>query len=213
MATPPTYAATRLDVPCEATGSVSAWIVPLDPGHVRAFETVWRPRLIEMKQFDATLDWGKWLLDSADDPALEIYALVTAASSYSAAIARLASRPPRRQRLEGMCCIRGGFASHLVDGSSVTYLELLFSAPWNRHEHKPTRELRCGPTMMAHVIRRSIAAGFEGRVGLHSLEDPHTHAAYRRWGMTECGRDPDVDNELYFEFTTDHAARFLTRTP
>jgi hypothetical protein len=66
--------------------------------------------------------------------------------------------------------------------------------------------------MMAHVIQRSIATGFEGRVGLHSLEDPHTHAAYRRWGMTECGRDPEANDELYFEFTADAAARFLSRT-
>jgi hypothetical protein len=41
------------------------------------------------------------------------------------------------------------------------------------------------------VIQRSIATGFEGRVGLYSLEDEHTHAAYRR---------------------VDDATRFLTRT-
>lgn len=97
------------------------------------------------------------------------------------------------------------------------YLDRLFVAPWNRAARKPNREVLCGPTVMKHVIERSIAAGFDGRVGLHSLEDPRTHRVYEGWGMTPCGRDPDARGddgqpELYFEFSVDRAREFLTRT-
>jgi len=107
--------------------------------------------------------------------------------------------------------------SDLSPGLSVVYLELLAVAPWNRVERKPHRELICGRAMVAHVVRRSIATGFEGRVGLHSLADPHTHAAYRKYGMTNCGSDPEVcgddgQPELYFEFSLEAAMRFLTET-
>jgi hypothetical protein len=165
-----------------------------------------------MNQFDVSWDWRTWLQDSAGNPDLELYALITANSWPSAAISRVFGRPPSELRVEGLCCIRGGLVADLGAGSPLTYLELLAVAPWNRHEYKPKAELRCGIAMMVHVVQRSIANGFEGRVGLHSLEDPHTHKFYRRCGMTECGRDPTVDNELYFEFSAEDAAHFLTRT-
>jgi len=217
VATPPTYVAKRLVLPREAGGSASAWIVPLDATHVGAFETEWVPQLRAMKQHDAGWDWGGELNKSLDDRDFELYALVAAGSVPAAIVSRLWKRPSRRQRLHAMCSLRRGRASELAAGSLVMYLELLAAAPWNRVERKPKRELLCGRAMMVHAIERSIAAGFEGRVGLHSLEDPHTHAAYRRYGMTECGRDPeacgdDGQPELYFEFSVDDAMRFLTRT-
>ena len=217
MATPPTYVATRLVLPREAGGSVSAWIVPLDATHVSAFETEWMPELRVMGQHDVGWDWRGELNRSANVPELELYALVAAGSGPGAIVSRLPNRPPNRQRLHAMSSLRRGRVSELAADSLVMYLELLAAAPWNRVERKPKRELLCGRAMMVHVIQRSIAAGFEGRVGLHSLEDPHTHAAYHRYGMTECGRDPEVcgddgQPELYFEFSVDDAMRFLTRT-
>jgi hypothetical protein len=194
-----------------------------------------------MGQHDVDWDWRGELNRSADVPEFELYALVAAGSTPgdddssdvtpgddpgtqgenepapAAIVARLRNRPPSRQRLHALCSLRRGRISELASDSLVMYLELLAAAPWNRVERKPKRELLCGRAMMVHVIQRSIAAGFGGRVGLHSLEDPHTHAAYRRYGMIECGRDPEVcgddgQPELYFEFSVDDALRFLTRT-
>jgi hypothetical protein len=217
VATPPTYVATRLVLPREAGGSVSAWIVPLDATHVSAFETEWMPELRAMGQHDVGWDWRGELNRSANVSEFELYALVAAGSGPAAIASRLRNRPPNRQRLHAMSSLRRGRVSELAADSLVMYLELLAAAPWNRVERKPKRELLCGRAMMVHAIQRSIAAGFEGRIGLHSLEDPHTHAAYRRYGMTECGRDLEVcgddgQPELYFEFSVDDAMRFLTRT-
>lgn len=216
MAIQPTYIATRLVLPREAGGSASAWIVPLDATHVTAFESEWVPQLRTMGQHDVGWDWRGELKRSEDVSEFELYALVAAGSVPGAILSRLRNRPPRRQRLHAMCSLRRGRVSELAADSLVMYLELLAAAPWNRVERKPKRELLCGRAMMEHAVQRSIAAGYEARVGLHSLEDPHTHAAYRRYGMTECGRDPEVcgddgQPELYFEFSAEDAMRFLTR--
>ena len=73
MATPPTYVATRLVLPREAGGSVSAWIVPLDATHVSAFETEWMPELRAMGQHDVGWDWRGELNRSANVPEFELY--------------------------------------------------------------------------------------------------------------------------------------------
>lgn len=63
------------------------------------------------------------------------------------------------------------------------------AALWARYGHAMgALWARYGRAMRVHVIQRSTAAGFGDRGGLHSLEDPHTHTAYRRYGMTEYGR-------------------------
>jgi hypothetical protein len=76
VATPPTYVATRLVLPREAGGSVSAWIVPLDATDVSAFETEWMPELRAMEQHDVGWDWRGELNRSANVPEFELYALV-----------------------------------------------------------------------------------------------------------------------------------------
>lgn len=73
VATPPTYVATRLVLPREAGGSASAWIVPLDPTHVSAFETEWVPELRAMEQYDVGWDWRGELNRSANVPEFELY--------------------------------------------------------------------------------------------------------------------------------------------
>ncbi len=233
MATPPTYVTSPLSLACEAGGDSTGWIVTLKVTHVETFELEWVPGLRATDQFDADWDWRDELLQSASDPESELYALVAAvaaadrpptepsskppdAPSNEPTGEPLSAEPPCDQRLHGLCGLRQGRVSKLTAGALVTYLDRLAVAPWNRVEAKPNRELLCGRAMMVHVIQRSIAAGFEGRVGLHSVEDQHTHLVYRHWGMTECGRDPNVcgddgQPELYFEFSADDAYRFLTR--
>jgi len=77
---------------------------------------------------------------------------------------------------------------------------------------RPRRELQgVGSVLIEHAVRRSIALGYGGRIGLHSLEDPETHRYYRDTiEMTELGRDADAENQLYFEYSEPDALEFLS---
>ena len=53
----------------------------------------------------------------------------------------------------------------------------------------------------------SVAEGFKGRIGLHSL--PRADDFYRRSGLCDLGRDPAVHDLRYFEMTEAQAQAFL----
>lgn len=110
-------------------------------------------------------------------------------------------------------CLR--FPARLEPKLTLVYVERLAVAPWNRAARKPTRELLgCGAAFIDHAISRSLEVGCKGRIGLHSLNDPHTEGFYRRrCRMTDLGVDPDEENLRYFEFSEEGAAAFRARLP
>jgi hypothetical protein len=95
-------------------------------------------------------------------------------------------------------------------GRDLLYVEYVESAPWNLEmpEIAQRPELTgTGRQLMESVVRLSRAMDFEGRVGLHSLEQ--AEGVYRRWGLTDLGNDPDYLNLRYFEMSEAQARTFL----
>lgn len=68
--------------------------------------------------------------------------------------------------------------ARLGDGYAI-YVDYLESAPWNlKNGVEPPRFLGVGTVLLIEAVRMSADAGFEGRVGLHSL--PQAEAFYRK---------------------------------
>lgn len=104
-----------------------------------------------------------------------------------------------------------GHVSRLAPkGRDLLYVDYVESAPWNLEmtdiAQKP-EFTGTGRQLMEAVVRLSRAMDFEGRVGLHSLDQ--AEGVYKRWGMTDLGKDPDYLNLRYFEMSEAQAKSFL----
>jgi hypothetical protein len=65
---------------------------------------------------------------------------------------------------------------------------------------------------MGAATQLSIEEGLKGRVGLHSL--PAAESFYEQsLGMSALGRDPQKQNLMYFEFSSEQASAFLAKSP
>jgi len=101
-------------------------------------------------------------------------------------------------------------------GEGLAYIDYLEVAPWNIREI--TSELGqqqrfgvVGVSLYAAAVQLSHEAGFEGRVGLHSLPHPKTEQFYQKTcRMMPLERDPKKEDLLYFETTPELAELFLT---
>lgn len=101
-------------------------------------------------------------------------------------------------------------------GEGLAYIDYLEVAPWNLREI--TAELGhqqrfgvVGVNLYASAVQLSQEAGFEGRVGLHSLPHPKTEQFYQKTcRMMPLERDPKKEDLLYFETTPELAELFLT---
>lgn len=93
-------------------------------------------------------------------------------------------------------------------GKDLAYVEFVATAPWNRPELTANPTFRgIGLIMVRAAIEVSIAEGFRGRVGLHSL--PQSIRFYgEKCGMTNLGADAACYNLAYFEMTENQAAAF-----
>ena len=95
-------------------------------------------------------------------------------------------------------------------GKDLAYVEFVATAPWNRPELTKEPQFRgLGSTMIRTAIEVSIAEGFRGRVGLHSL--PQSESFYGdsdKCGMTNFGSDASCYALAYFEMTEQQAAAF-----
>jgi hypothetical protein len=94
-------------------------------------------------------------------------------------------------------------------GAPLIYVELLATAPWNRHgiTEKPKYK-GVGQILTQAAISLSIEEEFKGRVGLHSL--PQSESWYREvLGMIDLGPDPHYQNLKYFEMTAEQAERLI----
>lgn len=93
-------------------------------------------------------------------------------------------------------------------GRELVYVELLATAPWNRHKLVASPRYKgVGRILIATAISLSIESGFSGRLGLHSL--PQSESWYRNEaGFTDLGLDAPKRMH-YFEVTVDQAKAFL----
>lgn len=93
-------------------------------------------------------------------------------------------------------------------GRELIYVELLATAPWNRHKLVDSPRYKgVGRVLIATAISLSIDSGFHGRLGLHSL--PQSESWYRNEaGFTDLGLDAPKRMH-YFEATVDQAKDFL----
>jgi len=147
---------------------------------------LWRPLLRARGALDA--DW-EWLRDFDRDEwrlEFETYALI-----------------------EPSGLVHGLITLELL--ADVVYVEGLAAAPWNREGPVPRQILGCGSELMKHAVRVSLARGYEGRLALHSLEDPSTVNFYRqRIRMTELRVEPVGETMLrYFELSSKQALMLI----
>jgi hypothetical protein len=97
-------------------------------------------------------------------------------------------------------------------GKDLVYADLISTAPWNRKDAVNTASIPrfsgIGVIMVRVAIELSIAEGFKGRIGLHSLGQAETF--YRdRCKMTDLGLDR-VKRMVYFEMTEEQAVAFAS---
>jgi hypothetical protein len=93
-------------------------------------------------------------------------------------------------------------------GRELVYVELLASAPWNRHGTVASPKYKgAGRILLASAISLSVDEDFHGRIGLHSL------AQAESWYRDEAGfTDVEFDHlkrMRYFEMTAAQAAAFV----
>jgi hypothetical protein len=90
----------------------------------------------------------------------------------------------------------------------IVYVDYVAVAPWNRKivQH-PQRFKNLGKVMLGQAVATSIAAGLDGRCGLHSL--PQSEGFYRRIGMSDFGTDLAYSSLRYFEFSVQAARNFV----
>jgi len=93
-------------------------------------------------------------------------------------------------------------------GRELVYIELLASAPWNRHRTVAGPKYKgAGRILIATAISLSVDEGFEGRIALHSLTQAES------WYRDEAGfTDVEFDHlkkMRYFEMTAAQAAAFV----
>jgi hypothetical protein len=101
-------------------------------------------------------------------------------------------------------------------GEGLAYVDYLEVAPWNIREiaSELGQEQRfgvVGVNLYAATVLLSKEAGFEGRVGLHSLPHPKTEQFYQKTcRMLPLQRDKAKEDLLYLETTPELAELFLT---
>ncbi len=117
------------------------------------------------------------------------------------------------QRWQGVMLTKtaSAFARLPADrGKPLVYVDFLEVAPWNWVIPEIDRRGQfrlIGPTLFWTAVQQSLAEGFQGRVGLHSL--PQAESFYEKCGMTALGRDAEKQNLLYFELSRESAERYL----
>lgn len=104
-----------------------------------------------------------------------------------------------------------GHASRLEPrGRELVYVDYVESAPWNIDFPDITQRpdlTGVGRQLMEAAVRLSRAMDFDGRIGLHSLEQ--AEGVYRHWGMTDLNLDMGYANLRYFEMSEIQANTFL----
>jgi hypothetical protein len=161
---------------------VEAQIVPMQLRHWIQVDTIWNDILRETGQPDAGWSWDYKLRQSLQEDRYEAYALEV--DTLAQGLIFLETQWHR---------------SHQPGRYPLVYVEMLFSAPWNRIEIEQPPWLKgVGGLLLLYSRQRSIDLGYGGRVGLHSL--PNAEGFYHRQGMPDYGPDEEKDGLVYFEY-------------
>ncbi|MEO1095992.1 MAG: hypothetical protein AAFX01_13945 [Cyanobacteria bacterium J06638_28] len=150
--------------------------------HWKDFQSLWQDILILTEQPDAAWMWDYKLRQAEQEARYEAYALEVEAVA------------------QGLIFLETQWhRSHLPQRYPLVYVEAIASAPWNRTtlEHPPYLK-RVGRLLLLFARERSLALGYEGRVGLHSL--PEAEGFYRHFQMPDHGPDPEKEDLVYFEY-------------
>lgn len=168
---------------------VEALILDIQERHVRDFEEIWLPQLEELSEEDKHLDWAlkKRLSRNYDD--FEVYAL-----EYN----NMAQGFIAIETLGHRSWFDTSASLSADETQRIVYAKFIVSAPWNRRVSGTLHYKYVGLKLLLFVRQRSLALGYAGRVGLHSL--PGAVGFYRKAGMLELGNDPDRENLTYFEY-------------
>lgn len=177
----------------------------LDAKNLGDFEEKWRPlfeerrrrarpeELLEANLQDAHWDWSRKAALWGNLLAYEAFTVEAEALTQGL----MYVNKTRLSRVAGQ------------QGAPLIYVELLATAPWNRHgiTEKPKYK-GVGQILTQAAISLSIEEEFKGRVGLHSL--PQSESWYRDvLGMIDLGPDPHYQNLKYFEMTAQQAERLI----
>lgn len=95
-------------------------------------------------------------------------------------------------------------------GKPLIYVDYLEVAPWNwtlNDIGRRTKYKAIGVTLLREAVQLSMREDFDGRVGLHSLQQAESF--YDRCGLIPLGRDPTKQHLMYFEFSAEGAHRFM----
>ena len=166
---------------------VLADLVTLDNQHIADYENRWQATLIQYGEDDQGFSWRfKQQLMTRNDN-YEGYALIYEDLTQGLMLIETQTR-----------------WSQFTPGKRLVGIDALATAPWNRPSIQRPRDLEgVGTALLAFARERSLALGYQGRVGLYSL--PEAVGFYERLGMTRLELEPDeiLDNEdmtPYFEY-------------
>lgn len=162
--------------------SVQAQLYLMQQRHVDDFEGIWRDILQALGQDDAFWSWATKKRLSLSDERFEAYAIEFEGLT------------------QGLLWLETQWhRSWLNSVHRIVYIEALASAPWNRQSlADPPYLYGVGTALLLIARQRSVALGYEGRIGLHAL--PASEAFYNRRNMMDYGQDPDKEDLRYFEY-------------
>jgi len=115
-------------------------------------------------------------------------------------------------RIEGlMTLIVAGKSARLpgAAGLPLAYIDYIETAPWNNQDFTAAPEYHgVGLRLMQAAVQYSLDAGWDGRVGLHSL--PQAEGFYlTRCRMDSLGLDPHYSRLVYLELPASQVADLL----
>lgn len=177
--------------------------------HLEDWRLQWLPALAAIRQRLATksIKAEEWPQSSHWNWQAKLANLQKLLSSQSLSVVR-------DNITQGMMCIdTAGKRAQLKgqENQHLVYIDYLETAPWNWSgpHYDPPRYGLVGSVLVHAAIQISLAEGFKGRVGLHSL--PQSVAFYERRGFVNLGGDPAVNKGKtpYFEMTPELAQKFL----
>lgn len=171
----------------EDNQATAATLLSLSPKHVENFASTWQPSLRQASQADKYWDWhfNQRLSTTCDN--YESYAIEC------------------EDRLQGLLALETQqHRSVLTPGAPLIYIVALSAAPWNRKQLQTPPLFRRVGTLLLNFSRiRSLALGYKGRVGLHSLPDAEGFYERRQMMRFDFPTDAYVDDDeplAYFEY-------------
>ena len=166
----------------EDNSPVEAYITELAQNHIDDYENLWRESLRTFQTEDKFWDWVF---------KLEFITRQENHSGYAIECLDIT---------QGLMMVETQLhGSRDLIGKRLVYIEALTSAPWNRKEiQNPPRFKGVGSALLRYARLLSVELGYEGRVGLHSLQGAERF--YENQGMFNYGAEEDYDNLTYFEY-------------